>query len=318
MNEDNNYVKATSDIFIKYMFGMDTRQSKQLVLSFINAVLQDTGFPAITKVFQKNPFNYKEFEGDKVSVLDIEVETENHELYNIEVQSLGNTHYRNRALYYWAKLYTSQISEGEIYERLLPAVSINILDFILLSNLPDYHNFFMLIEGRKKEFALTEHLIIHFLEIPKIDERKISSKITRWLLYLRGEGRDEKMMKILLENDEDLQAAHMMYKAFTNDDTLRRYALGREKAERDRLQLLSSAQKEGMEEGRKEGRKEGEIKGELKEKHTILIRLLELKYTLSEDEKSHILSVTDFKKLDAAIDAVILAEDKESVLRLLK
>ncbi len=153
---------------------------------------------------------------------------------------------------------------------------------------------------------------------PKIDERKISSKITRWLLYLRGEGRDEKMMKILLENDEDLQAAHMMYKAFTNDDTLRRYALGREKAERDRLQLLSSAQKEGMEEGRKEGRKEGEIKGELKEKHTILIRLLELKYTLSEDEKSHILSVTDFKKLDAAIDAVILAEDKESVLRLLK
>ena len=26
MNEDNNYVKATSDIFIKYMFGMDTKQ----------------------------------------------------------------------------------------------------------------------------------------------------------------------------------------------------------------------------------------------------------------------------------------------------
>ena len=214
-------------------------------------------------------------------------------------------HYRNRALYYWAKLYTSQISEGEIYERLLPAISINILDFILLPNLPAYHNFFMLIEGRKKEYALTDHLIIHFLEIPKTDERKISSKMTRWLLYLRGEGRDEKMMKILLENDEDLQAAHTMYKAFTNDDTLRRYALGREKAERDRLQLLSSAQKEG------------EIKGELKKEHTILIRLLELKYTLSKDEKNQILSVTDFKKLDAAIDAFVFAEDKESVLKLL-
>ena len=113
------------------------------------------------------------------------------------------------------------------------------------------------------------------------------------------------MIKILLENDEDLQAAHTMYKAFTNDDTLRRYALGREKAERDRLQLLSSAQKEG------------EIKGELKKEHTILIRLLELKYTLSENEKNQILSVTDFKKLDAAIDAFVFAEDKESVLKLL-
>ena len=27
MNEKKEYVKATSDIFIKYMFGMDTKQS---------------------------------------------------------------------------------------------------------------------------------------------------------------------------------------------------------------------------------------------------------------------------------------------------
>ena len=74
MNEKKEYVKATSDIFIKYMFGMDTKKSNHLVLSFINSVLGDSGFPTITKVIQKNPFNYKEFEGDKVSVLDIEVE----------------------------------------------------------------------------------------------------------------------------------------------------------------------------------------------------------------------------------------------------
>ena len=57
MNEKKDNVKATSDIFIKYMFGMDTKESNHLVLSFINSVLQDSDFPAITKIIQKNPFN---------------------------------------------------------------------------------------------------------------------------------------------------------------------------------------------------------------------------------------------------------------------
>ena len=92
MNPKKEYVKATSDIFIKYMFGLDTKESNHLVLSFINSVLQDSDFPLITKVIQKNPFNYKEYADDKLSVLDIEVEDENHKLYNIEVQSSGNTH----------------------------------------------------------------------------------------------------------------------------------------------------------------------------------------------------------------------------------
>jgi len=39
--------------------------------------------------------------------------------------------------------------------------------------------------------------------------------------------------------------------------------------------------------------------------------------TLSEDEKNQILLVTDLKKLDAAVNAFVFAEDKESVLKLL-
>ncbi|MCK5196971.1 MAG: Rpn family recombination-promoting nuclease/putative transposase, partial [Spirochaetales bacterium] len=233
MNPKKEYVKATSDIFIKYMFGLDTKESNHLVLSFINSVLQDSDFPLITKVIQKNPFNYKEYADDKLSVLDIEVEDENHKLYNIEVQSSGNTHFRNRALYYWAKLYTSQSREGDIYDTLLPTIGINILDFTLFTELPAYHNFFMITEGREREYALTDHLIIHFLEIPKINDKEMSSKMASWLLYLKAEGQDKKMLKILLENDEDLKSAHEMYKAFNNNDKLRRYALSREKAEND-------------------------------------------------------------------------------------
>ena len=218
------------------------------------------------------------------------------------MQSSGGTLYRNRALYYWSKLYASQIKESVDFKKLLPTIGINILNFILFPELPAYHNFFMIFEGKDKEYALTDHLTIHFLEIPKIKDRKISSKITGWLLYLDLEGRDKDMVKILLESDEDLKSAHEMYKAFNEDEMLRERALAREKTKGDNLYQQTMA------------REEGELKKEL----ATLICLLELKYALSEDEKKHILSVTDIKKLDAAVDAVMFAEDKESVLKLLK
>ena len=76
----------------------------------------------------------------------------NHKLYNVEIQSSGGIHYRNRALYYWSKLYTSQIKESVDYETLLPTIGINILDFILFPELPAYHNFFVITEGKKRVF----------------------------------------------------------------------------------------------------------------------------------------------------------------------
>jgi len=142
-----------------------------------------------------------------------------------------------------------------------------------------------------------------------------------WLLYLKAEGQDKNMLKILLENDEDLKSAHEMYKAFNSNDKLRSYALSREKAENDRKHFLYMATKQGLEEGLekglKEGREEGREEGSLKEKHNVLIRQIEIKYGLSDDERKHIFSVTDFNKLDAALDGVVLAQDKENILKFL-
>jgi len=178
------------------MFGMDTKQSNHLVISFINSVLGASGFPIITKVIQKNPYNYRKSVKGKETVLDIRVSDENHKLYNIEMQASGDSYFRNRAVYYWSKSYISQIEKGDDFEKLLPTIGINILNFTLFPELPAYHNFFMIIGGKDKKHALTDHLTIHFLEIPKIEDREISSKIIGWLLYLKSEGQDKDMIKI--------------------------------------------------------------------------------------------------------------------------
>ena len=245
IKEEEIFISPTSDIFIKYLFGMDTDDSNQLVLSFINAVLEDADFQPVVRILQKNPFNYKEFKNDKLSVLDIQVEDEKGKIYNIEVQTYTDRKFQNRALYYWSKLYTSQLSEGDKYKRLHPVISINILEFELLPELPGFHNFFLITEGRYREYVLTDHLVIHFLELSKLKESGNSSKIEKWMLYLKAEGRNSKMLKILLKDDEDLQKAHNKYETFTSDKDLRFQAISREKFVRDQLSREGAAHDAG-------------------------------------------------------------------------
>ena len=244
--KEDTFISPTSDIFIKYLFGMDTEESNQLVLSFINAVLEDADFQPVVRIIQKNPFNYKEFKSDKLSVLDIQVEDEKGKVYNVEVQGSADTSFQNRALYYWSKLYTSQLEEADKYKRLLPVISINILDFELLPELPGFHNFFLIAEGRDREYVLSDHLLIHFLEIPKLKESGSSSKIGKWMLYLKTEGRNSKMLKILLKEDNDLQKAHDKYEKFTSDKELRFQAISREKFLRDQLSREGAAHDAGV------------------------------------------------------------------------
>ena len=101
------YIKPTSDMFFKYLFGRD--ETKDLLISFINAVFEEKKLFKIQTVEIKNPFNIKKFILEKESILDIKGEDEKKRKYDIEVQSTGNEYFKNRSLYYWSKLYSSQI-----------------------------------------------------------------------------------------------------------------------------------------------------------------------------------------------------------------
>lgn len=77
----NFYIKPTSDMFIKYLFGSE--EHKELLISFINAVLEDSGFTKIVKIVLENPFNIKSFVTDKESILDIKACDETGRWYDI-------------------------------------------------------------------------------------------------------------------------------------------------------------------------------------------------------------------------------------------
>jgi len=249
------YVKPTSDIFIRYLFGSE--ENKFLLQAFINAVLENSEFPRIKTLELKNPFNLKKILYDKESVLDVKAVDETGQIFNIEVQTSGSGDFKHRTLYYWAKLYSSQLKEGDIYSRLYPAVCINILDFKFFDGFEKYHSTFMVREKDEAEFFLSKHLAIHFLELPKLKDLEKGKRLSHWLYFLKNEGMEDKKMKVLLNENENIEQAHKRYIAFTRDEELLDAYEAREKWKKDYNSGLFNARQEGLHEGKEEGKEEG-------------------------------------------------------------
>lgn len=242
------YVKPWADIFIRYLFGRQANE--KLLLSFTNAVLEDSCIPTIVALEIKNPFNLADEMLSKESILDIKATDEHGAIYDIEVQTGGDPLFRNRSLYYWAKNYGSQLDKGEDYDQLKPVICINILNFVLIRELPAMHTCFMLLEKNNPEFALTRHCMLHFLELPKINKKNnFASNLERWLTFLKAEGQEEETMKVIMDDDAIFVKAHEEYTSFTRNDRMREIYEAREKALKDYNSGIKYGEKLGREQG---------------------------------------------------------------------
>lgn len=134
------------DLVFKALFGKEDKTSKELLIAFLNDVLSNEKQELIVDVSHLNPFNYKEFEGDKLSVLDIKAKTNSGEIINIEVQVRKEDNYRKRSLYYWSKSYGETILEAESYENLKKTIVINILGYIEVIESNKLHTIFKIME----------------------------------------------------------------------------------------------------------------------------------------------------------------------------
>jgi len=69
--------------------------------------------------------------------------------------------------------------------------------------------------------------------------------------------------------------------------------------------------------GKMEGKLEGKTEGKMEGKQATLIRLLRRKFSLTPWEEEKIRSINDEAKLDVALEAILDAESKSEVLKML-
>ena len=275
------YINPFIDYGFKKLFG--TEANKDILISFLNAVIENTGDP-ILDLFPKNVEQIGEFNGDKTCYFDVYCQTANGRRFIVEMQNSWEAFFKDRTLYYAARAIQEQGVKGdptkrEIAEkkektrpkkwnyRLNEVYVIALMNFnfprkeykpgeyyhkIMLTDLNDNHVFY-------------DKLTLIYLEMPKVGKAKLDMNrpLDRWLrvLYrLWGEEDcppeiDEPIFKKLYKEAE--------YACFTPDQQLNYMRSWKKeldtynRIESGRILGYEEGHEEGLEEGREEGREEG-------------------------------------------------------------
>lgn len=257
------------DFVFKNIFGSE--KNPKILISFLNATLKPKDL--ITKVEIKNTDINKEYIEDKFSRLDVKATTSNDEIINIEIQLKNEYNMIKRSLYYWSKLYSEQLNEGEDYNVLKRTICINILNFKYLKT-RKYHSGYRLKEIYSNE-ELTNVAEIHFIEIPKLEEGTDEKDLlVAWIEFLK-DPESEKVRSLEMSIEEIREAKDELIR-MSNDDTQREIYEMRAKTLKDKISALNQAERKGMEKGIKKGIEKGMEKGKKEKAIEIAKSLLDI------------------------------------------
>ena len=102
--------------------------NKNLLMHFLNAVLALDGHAAIDHVDVLNPFNEREFQSAKLTVVDVKARDRRGHVFQIEIQRRLPPYTDKRMVYMWALLHAQQLKKGDDFEALRPTVAIWVLN----------------------------------------------------------------------------------------------------------------------------------------------------------------------------------------------
>lgn len=204
----------------------------------------------------------REKEEEKLGRLDVRAKLNGGISCNIEIQLKDNNNMEKRTLYYWAKLHSGQLKQGENYNNTKRTISIIIMGENLnkLKKVSNYHTKWKLREEKQKELILTEDIEIHILELEKLNKIiKKKDELRLWLLFL--EDPENKEVQKEMEENIFLQQAMKEYEHLRGSEEFWRIVELREKNLRDESWERENAREAGLAEGRAEGLKQGKAEG---------------------------------------------------------
>ena len=143
-------------------------------------------------------------------------------------------------------MYSEQLEKGAEYKKLKKAIAINLLAFNYLEDEQDWHNIYNLLNV-KSHNKLTDHIEIHFLELPKFtlkDMRKIRAS-EAWIAYFSGKYTKKELEEMAMTTPAIKEAVEFE-DTFLQDKIERRAYEQREKAIRDYYSYMNSYKEEGI------------------------------------------------------------------------
>ncbi len=230
------------DFAFKLIFGNENH--KDITIAFLSDIL---GLPRSDFVDLEftNTELLRLFKEDKKGILDVRVKTRDKRQINIEIQILPTDFMPPRSLFYWAKMFVSQIRAGDTYDKIRKCIAINIVDFEC-TPLKQLHSRYHLLEDATGH-QLTDMLEMHFLELPKLHQADVSCSeddpVVQWMLFISS--KSQEVMNMLAQKNNDIGQAFNVLQILSQDETMRMAYEAREAELMDQRTRIKSAHKEG-------------------------------------------------------------------------
>lgn len=183
---ETKLLKLTNDYIFKRTFGYEG--SGEVTKIFLRDILQSD----ISEIKLDNQtITEKELMDDKVGIMDIKAVLNGNLECDIEMQIVNQHNIEKRILFYWAKMYTRSLKEGNDYNSLKKSICVLIADFEL-DSLHEIKKFMSKWKIREEEYTavvLTDVFEVVIIELPKyIKYAKKEKKdgLNLWLKFLEN------------------------------------------------------------------------------------------------------------------------------------
>jgi predicted transposase/invertase (TIGR01784 family) len=179
------FVDIKNDIAFRKIFGNENK--KEILISFLNAVLELPRGKKIKKIEIKNPYQLPEIKDLKSSILDVRATDERDISYIVEMQVEELDGFDKRVQYYTAKQYSSQIDRGDKYPELNQVIFIGILDFVFFSDDDSYITRHRTVNIKTQRSSLNG-MEYNFIELPKFEKvfKKCKTLVDKWIFFIKN------------------------------------------------------------------------------------------------------------------------------------
>jgi predicted transposase/invertase (TIGR01784 family) len=296
-----------------FVFKAVLASSEDVLIALLTAVLM----PAvpIRSATVLNPELPKDFADDKGALLDVSVKLDDGTRLDVEMQASHKAAVRSRILFYWAKLFASQLSAGDDHSRLARTISVLFLDYREFS-FGQFHEVFR-IRGEDTGATFSPLLEMHTIELPKLGQAGATHPpseptFVRWCCYLASQ--DPREIQQLASEDPMTEKAEAKVSALSADERVREIALERERRQIAWQLERTAAWDEGLEEGRAVGLQQGLERGLQQGERRALAALLEERFGPLTDEIHRRLDEADGATLQHWLKRLLSAGSLAAVL----
>ncbi len=299
------FLNPKTDFAFKRIFGSDA--SRDVLVSFLNAVLGLEGAERIVEVTILDPYQAPRIKGWKDTYVDVKARDQTGRTFIVEMQVLVAAGLEKRILYNACKAYVGQIERADDYRKLVGVIAITITDFVMYRDLKEIVSTFRLRAAENPDIVQQDMALV-FVELPKFTktEAELTTPLDRWLYFMRNAETLDAVPARLAADPAIGHAFEIANRAGLSDDELD----DQDKREQW-IGFLKSLELD-VNEARRKGEAKGRADGEAKGRAEMLVRQFRRKFGDVPDAVAKHVRSAGIDQLDAwgerFVDAATLDE----------